>query len=89
MNKPFNFHIFLNGIALAPIPKQKRGIMKKPIGKRLEENSIQSPNFVAILALVTEMAKRVNENISKVQLKPLDGSLATAASQPQVESAKA
>lgn len=63
--------------------------MKKPIGKRLEENSTQSPNFVAILALVTEMAKRLNENISKVQLKPLDGSLAPAASQPQVESAEA
>lgn len=54
----------------------------------MEENSMQ-PNFLAILALVTEMAKRLNENISKVQLKPLDGSLATAASQPQVESAKA
>jgi hypothetical protein len=55
----------------------------------LEENPMQSPNLVAILALVTEMAKRLNENISKVQLKPLDGSLATAASQPQAESSKA
>jgi hypothetical protein len=88
MHKPLNFLIFLIGIVVAPNTKQKRGIMKKPIVKRLEENSMQ-PNFVAILALVTEMAKRVNENISKVQLKPLDGSLATAASQPQVESAKA
>jgi hypothetical protein len=55
----------------------------------LEENPMQSPNLVAILALVTEMAKRLNENISKVQLKPLDGSLATVASQPQAESSKA
>lgn len=89
MNNPLNLLNFLIGIVVAPIAKQKRGIMKKPIGKRLEENSMQSPNFVAILALVTEMAKRLNENISKVQLKPLDGSLATAASQPQVESPKA
>ena len=37
---------------------------------------MQTPNFVAILALVTEMAKRLNENISKVHLKPLDGNLA-------------
>jgi hypothetical protein len=63
--------------------------MKKPIGKRLEENSNRSPSFVAILALVTEMAKRLNENISKVKLKPLDCSLATAASQTPVESSKA
>ncbi|MGH7853470.1 MAG: hypothetical protein ACREP3_08500 [Candidatus Binatia bacterium] len=63
--------------------------MKKPLRGALEENSMQSSNFVAILALVTEMAKRLNENISKVQLKPLDGSLATAASQVHAESSKA
>lgn len=28
-------------------------------------------NFVVILGLVTEMVRRVNENISKVQLQPL------------------
>ena len=41
---------------------------------------MQTPNFVAILALITEMAKRLNENISKVQLKPLDGNLAARSS---------
>jgi hypothetical protein len=54
--------------------------MKKPVGKHSEENSMQTPNFVAILALITEMAKRLNENISKVQLKPLDGNLAARSS---------
>ena len=62
--------------------------MKKP-AKHFEKNSMQSANFMAILALVTEMAKRLNENIAKVQLVPLDGNLATAASQPRVESSKA
>ncbi|HKY07082.1 MAG TPA: hypothetical protein VJQ55_02530 [Candidatus Binatia bacterium] len=32
---------------------------------------MRSQSFVAILALAAEMAKRVNENIAKVQLKPL------------------
>jgi hypothetical protein len=31
----------------------------------------KSPNFVAIMAILTEMARRLNENISKVELKPL------------------
>jgi hypothetical protein len=44
---------------------------------------------VAILALVTEMAKRLNENISKVQLKPLASNLTTVEPQAQVESSKA
>ncbi len=52
--------------------------MKKPTAKHLERNSLQSANFVAILALVTEMAKRLNENITKVQLVPLDGNFAPA-----------
>jgi len=63
--------------------------MKKPIAKQLERISMPSPNFVAILALVTEMAKRLNENISKVQLKPLDSNLTTVEPQAQVESSKA
>jgi hypothetical protein len=63
--------------------------MKKPIAKQLERNSMPSPNFVAILALVTEMAKRLNENISKVQLKPLASNLTTVEPQAPVESSKA
>jgi len=36
---------------------------------------MDAPKPVAILALVAEMARRVNENISKVELKPLDEAL--------------
>ena len=38
---------------------------------------MESRNCLAILALVTEMARQLNENISKIQLKPLDAELAT------------
>ena len=64
--------------------------MKKTVRKGTEGVSMQSPKFVTILAIVTEMARRLNENISKVQLKPLDGALVPAASRgEQVESSKA
>ena len=53
--------------------------MKKTTRKRREEKSMESRNCLTILVLVTEMARRLNENISKVQLKPLDGVLASAA----------
>ncbi|HEX2932184.1 MAG TPA: hypothetical protein VHV54_20830 [Candidatus Binatia bacterium] len=33
---------------------------------------MKSPNCVAIMALLNEMVRRVNENISKVELKPLN-----------------
>jgi hypothetical protein len=59
--------------------------MKKNSPKRLEENSIQSAKFLSVLALITEMAKRLNENITKVHLKSLDSTLARAGSQPQPE----
>lgn len=62
--------------------------MKKPIRKSGEEDSRQSPNFLAALAIVTEMARRLNENISKVQLKPLEGTLVTA-SREALETSKA
>lgn len=52
--------------------------MKKTTRKRREEKSMKT-NCLTILALVTEMARRLNENISKVQLKPLDSVLASAA----------
>lgn len=38
---------------------------------------MKSPNCVAIMAILTEMTRRVNENISKVELKPIPGSLGT------------
>jgi hypothetical protein len=63
--------------------------MKKSARQPREENSMQSPNFVAILAIVTEMARRLSENISKVQLKPLDGALVSAGSREEVKTSKA
>jgi len=49
---------------------------RKKTGK---EPVMRSQNFLAILALVAEMAKRVNENIGKVQLKPLGETASDAA----------
>jgi hypothetical protein len=46
--------------------------MKKTEKKPTEEIYMKSPNCVAILAILAEMARRVNENISKVELKPID-----------------
>jgi hypothetical protein len=40
---------------------------------------MESRNCLAILALVTEMARQLNENISKIQIKPLDAGLASSA----------
>ncbi len=37
--------------------------------------SVKTPNCMAILAILGEMARRVNENISKVDLKPLQQAL--------------
>jgi hypothetical protein len=45
--------------------------MKKTLRKRQEEILMKSPNCVAIMAILAEMARRLNENISKVELKPL------------------
>jgi hypothetical protein len=46
--------------------------MKKPAKKPTEEIYMNAPNCVAILAILAEMAKRVNENISKVELRPIE-----------------
>ena len=45
--------------------------MEKSVRKRGKETAMPSQSFLTILALAAEMAKRVNENIAKVQLKPL------------------
>lgn len=62
--------------------------MKKPIRKSGETDTKQSPNCLAVLAIATEMVRRLNENISKVQLKPLEGTL-VAASREALETSKA
>lgn len=63
--------------------------MKKIARKPRENVSMQSPNFVAILAIVTEMVRRLNENISKVQLKPLDSALIDSVSGHRSETSRA
>ncbi len=37
---------------------------------------MKEPNCLAIMAILAEMARCVNQNIAKVQLAPLDASLA-------------
>ena len=63
--------------------------MKKIPHKPGEEISPQAPKFVAVLAIVTEMVRRRNENMSKVQLKPLDSALVASSSRQQTEISKA
>jgi hypothetical protein len=58
--------------------------MKKTLRKSQEEILMKSPNCVAIMGILAEMTRRLNENIAKVELKPLRG-LDTRA----LESAKA
>jgi len=49
--------------------------MKKFIREPSKDMSVKAPNYMAILAILSEMARHVNENISKVDLKPLQDSL--------------
>ena len=62
---------------------------------RTPENSEEkvATNVVAILGLVTEMARCINENIAKVQLQPLDaafgGSHPNDADAPKMKVSKA
>jgi hypothetical protein len=49
--------------------------MKKFARESTKEMSMKTPNYMAILAILAEMARRVNENISKVDLKPLQQAL--------------
>lgn len=56
----------------------------------MEDLSVKAPNHIAILALLNEMARRLNENISKVDLKPLQETLAaTRKPESAVSGAKA
>jgi len=49
--------------------------MKKFIREPSKDMSVKAPNYMAILAILSEMARHVNENISKVDLKPLEQAL--------------
>ena len=59
--------------------------MKKSPRHIKEKNLLQSANFVAILAIVTEMTRHLRENIAKVQLKPLDGVLVSDGAREQLK----
>ena len=49
--------------------------MKKFGKDATREVGMKAPKYMAILAILSEMARRVNENISKVDLKPLQQAL--------------
>ena len=49
--------------------------MKKFGKDATSETGMKAPNYTAILAILGEMARQVNENISKVDLKPLQQAL--------------
>lgn len=52
--------------------------MTEPANKTKEEKIMKSPNCVAIMAIIAilaEMARCLNENIGKVHLTPIDPSL--------------
>ncbi|HEY1235811.1 MAG TPA: hypothetical protein VGH22_20695 [Candidatus Binatia bacterium] len=49
--------------------------MKKFSKEAIKDIGVKTPNHMAILAIVSEMARRVNENISRVDLKPLQQAL--------------
>lgn len=63
--------------------------MKKITRSPGQENLTQPPNFVAILAIVTEIARRLKENISKVKLTPLDSTLIPSSAPQDTEASKA
>ena len=52
--------------------------MQKKKQKRIEGTAINTPNHIAILAILIEMARHLNENISKVELKPFPQALTAA-----------
>jgi hypothetical protein len=60
------------GIAVAFCPgQQTRSGHEKDSTETSGGNLMKSPNCVAIMGILAEMARRLNENISKVELKPL------------------
>jgi hypothetical protein len=48
------------------------GLLSMPKARKHKKKIlIKSPNFIVIMAILTEMVRHLNENISKVELKPL------------------
>ena len=56
--------------------------MKKSMRKRAEDKSFEGANFLAVLALAGEMARCLNENLAKLDLKPLETPLPGLATLP-------
>jgi hypothetical protein len=52
--------------------------MKRQSSKSKEKKLMEAPNCLAIMAILTEMARCLNQNIAKVQLAPLDATFTTA-----------
>jgi len=59
--------------------------MKEKSNKSKEAPTADTPNCVAIMGILAEMARCLNENISKVHLAPLDPSLTAQGSADQVQ----
>lgn len=49
--------------------------MKRQSSKTKEKKIMEAPNCLAILAILTEMARCLNQNIAKVRLAPIDATL--------------
>ncbi len=49
--------------------------MNQPAEKTTEEKIMDPANCVSIMAILAQMARCLNENISKVHLTPIDPSL--------------
>jgi len=52
--------------------------MKNNLIKNYPAQALKPNNCVAILGIVTEMARRLNESIAKIRLQPLSGALASS-----------
>jgi hypothetical protein len=49
--------------------------MKAKLTSSKETQTMNSPNCVAIIAILTEMARCLNQNLSKVNLAPINQAL--------------
>ena len=49
--------------------------MKRQNSKTKEKKIMETPNCLAIMAILTEMARCLNQNIAKVRLAPIDVTL--------------
>jgi hypothetical protein len=63
------------GVALSTDQLKWRSLMKAKLTSSKETRTMNSPNCVAIMAILAEMARCLNQNISKVHLAPIDPTL--------------